>query len=83
MRDFGAAVERDPALFALVHGMFDKTHAAAHLSQLLKMIDAVLTTPRVLQPYRSGGLPINAMLTSIMATDKGYTFFLDATVNRH
>ncbi|MDQ2819907.1 MAG: phophatidylserine decarboxylase associated domain-containing protein [Pseudomonadota bacterium] len=27
-------------------------------------------------------MPINMILTSSMATDSGYTFFLDATVNR-
>ena len=56
MRDFGVAVAQDPALFALVHQMFDEApHAPPHdvtptglpaprdFFQLLKMIDVVLT----------------------------------------
>jgi phosphatidylserine decarboxylase len=86
VRDFGAAVEQDPALFALVNGMFGEapvTTPVRDFYQLLKMIDAVLTTPSYYNETGLAGLPINAMLTSIMATDSGYTFFLDATVNLH
>jgi phosphatidylserine decarboxylase len=47
------------------------------------MIDVVLTTPSYYNETGLAGLPLNAMLTSIMAVDSGYTFFLDATVNLH
>lgn len=83
VEDFGAAVVQDPALYALVHAMVDEAQAARSFPQLLKMIDAVLTTPAYYNHTGLAGLPINAMLTSIMATSSGYTFFLDATVNRH
>jgi phosphatidylserine decarboxylase len=96
VRDFGAAVERDPALFALVHRMFDEVpstppHDATPTGgppprdfyRLLKMIDVVLTTPAFYNETGLAGLPINAMITTIMATHSGYTFFLDATVNAH
>jgi phosphatidylserine decarboxylase len=106
VRDFGAAVEQDPALFALVNSMFDEVpkgpphDASSHNAsphdvsptrqppardffQLLKMIDVVLTTPSYYNETGLAGLPINAMLASIMATNGGYTFFLDATVNLH
>jgi phosphatidylserine decarboxylase len=96
VRDFGAAVERDPALFALVHRMFDEAPPAPphdvtpatlpaprDFFQLLKMIDVLLTTPTFYNNTGLAGLPLNAMITSIMATDSGYTFFLDPTVNAH
>jgi len=96
VRDFGAFVEQDPALFALVNQMFDEVppgppHDASptgaapvrNFHQLLTMIDVVLTTPSYYNQTGLAGLPINAMLTSIMATNSGYAFFLDATVNSH
>lgn len=84
--DFGAAVEQDPVLFALVHQMFGAAPADSPVRdfhQLLRMIDVVLHTPSYYNETGLAGLPLNAMITSIMATDSGYTFFLDATVNLH
>lgn len=85
VREFGAAVQRDPSLFSLVNRMFDEVPdaPARDFHQLLKMIDVVLTTPPFFNNTGLPGLPINAMLASVMATDSGYSFFLDTTVNRH
>lgn len=80
---FGLAVTADAALFALVHQMLGEAPPSRSFYRLLAMIDVVLTTPAYYNNTGLAGLPINAMLTTIMATDSGYTFFLDATVNGH
>lgn len=94
LREFGACVEQDPALFALAHQMFDQVPRHApydcdptghpqlrNFGQLLCKIHVVLTTPPWFNQTGLTGLPINAMVAWSMATSGGHAFFLNPQVN--
>ena len=96
LRDFGACVENDPALFALAHQMFDDVPRHApydcdptghpqlrNFGQLLRKIQVVLSTPPWFNQTGLAGLPINAMVAWSMATSAGHAFFLHPQVNSH
>lgn len=96
LRDFGACVENDPALFALAHQMFDDVPRHApydcdptghpqlrNFGQLLRKIQVVLSTPPWFNQTGLAGLPINAMVAWSMATSAGHAFFLHPQVNFH